>query len=348
MTNELAPLKHGHWKLTDLDSVPKNGLKVFSCFHCGGGSTMGYKLAGYEVIGGVEIDPEMMNIYRANHNPRLSYLMGVEDFNKIPNDNLLPELFELDILDGSPPCSSFSTSGSREKKWGKASKFREGQSLQVLDDLFFYFIDTAKKLRPKVVVAENVKGLIQGNARGYVKEIFRNFAEAGYDCQLFLLNASRMGVPQLRERVFFIARNKELNWMPIELAFNEELINFEKIKTQDRSKKLAKAHLRLWNARIKSDPDLRYAAKRLDGKESNWNNKLIHSDKVLMTNTSSAGNILYDEPRYINDIEIIKAQTFPTDYDFLKGQPTYICGMSVPPFMMQRIADQITRQWFNK
>jgi DNA (cytosine-5)-methyltransferase 1 len=50
------------------------------------------------------------------------------------------ELFDIDILDGSPPCSSFSMSGSREKAWGKNKKFREGQANQVLDDLFFHFI----------------------------------------------------------------------------------------------------------------------------------------------------------------------------------------------------------------
>ena len=70
-----------------------------------------------------------------------------------------------------------------------------------------------KKLKPKVVVAENVKGLIQGNARGYVKEIFKAFQNAGYSAQLFLLNASRMGVPQNRERTVFIANRigKKIN-----------------------------------------------------------------------------------------------------------------------------------------
>ena len=87
---------------------------VFSCFHCGGGSTMGYKLAGCRVLGGVEIDPAMMAVYRANHHPEHSYLMGVGDFVKIPDADLPAELFDLDILDGSPPCSTFSTSGLRE------------------------------------------------------------------------------------------------------------------------------------------------------------------------------------------------------------------------------------------
>ena len=110
---------------------------------------MGYKLAGFDVLGGVEIDPKIMAMYRENHHPRHSFLMGVQEFKNIPDSELPPELFELDILDGSPPCSSFSVCGNREKNWGEAKKFREGQAHQVLDDLFFYFIAVAKKLKPK-------------------------------------------------------------------------------------------------------------------------------------------------------------------------------------------------------
>ena len=48
--------------------------------------------------------------------------------------------YHLDILDGSPPCTSFSTAGLREKTWGKQKKFREGQKLQTLDDLLVALI----------------------------------------------------------------------------------------------------------------------------------------------------------------------------------------------------------------
>ena len=95
--------------------------------------------------------------------------------------------------------------GNREKDWGKEKKFREGQTNQVLDNLFFDFIDLAKELKPKIVVAENVKGLLMGNAKKYVGKIYSEFDKAGYYCQHFLLDASKMGVPQKRERVFFIA-----------------------------------------------------------------------------------------------------------------------------------------------
>ena len=47
------------WNLKDLKQVSKNNYNVFSCFSCGGGSTMGYKLAGYNVIGNCEIDKKI-------------------------------------------------------------------------------------------------------------------------------------------------------------------------------------------------------------------------------------------------------------------------------------------------
>lgn len=70
-------------------------------------------------------------------------------------------------------------------------KFREGQAEQVLDTLFFDFIDLAKKLQPKVVVAENVKGLLLGEAKDYVRRIYEGFEDAGYYCQHWLLDAQR-------------------------------------------------------------------------------------------------------------------------------------------------------------
>jgi DNA (cytosine-5)-methyltransferase 1 len=195
------------WTLKDANFTKDKGT-VFSCFACGGGSTMGYKLAGFDVLGCNEIDPKMMEAYRANHNPKYSYLEPIQTF-KLRKD-LPEELYNLDILDGSPPCSSFSMAGNREKDWGKEKKFREGQAEQVLDNLFFDFIDLANELQPKVVVAENVKGLLMGNAKEYVRRIYRAFDKAGYYCQHWLLDASKMGVPQRRERVFFICLRKDL------------------------------------------------------------------------------------------------------------------------------------------
>lgn len=302
---------------------------------------MGYKLAGFDVVGGVEIDPEMMSIYRANFNPRHSYLMGVQQFNEIPNHKLPEELFNLDILDGSPPCSSFSMAGLREEAWGESKKFREGQAVQVLDDLFFHFITTAKKLKPRVVIAENVKGLILGNAKGYVKKIFEGFNAAGYDVQLFLLNASRMGVPQARERTFFIGRRKDLLLPQFNINFSESPIVAGRALEgcQDNGKPLTETMRSWW---MKTPPGKAFSD--YHPKKSFFNSKKLHPQKVPLTQTSTTRLLHWISPRQLSDQEVIRVQSFPEDYNFKGVDVQYVCGMSVPPLMMQRVAAAVLDQ----
>lgn len=304
---------------------------------------MGYKLAGYDVLGGVEIDPEMMAVYKANHHPKHPFLMGVGDFNKIPDKDLPAELFNLDILDGSPPCSTFSMAGSREKKWGEAHQFREGQAKQVLDDLFFQFIDTAKKLKPKVVVAENVKGLITGKARGYVKEIFSAFRGAGYEAQLFLFNAAALGVPQRRERTVFVARMP--CFRPMKPIFKERTVSvrmaWSGLPKQNGSPLTART-TELWHRLKPGDAE----SKLLNG--SCFNNFKYPIDTPAPTVTANGGKYHPLEPRNMSAAEYLRLQTFPDDYKTCGMSAAYLCGMSVPPFMMQRIADQIERQLFSQ
>ena len=138
------------WTLADANFTKDKG-KVFSCFACGGGSSMGYKLAGFDVIGCNEIDHRMMYTYCQNNNPRFPFLEPIQTFKE--RQDLPPELFNLDILDGSPPCSTFSMAGIREDAWGKLKHFREGQAEQVLDTLFFDFIDLVNKNK---VIAESL------------------------------------------------------------------------------------------------------------------------------------------------------------------------------------------------
>ena len=347
-----------NWTLKDAVFTKDKG-KVFSCFACGGGSTMGYKLAGFNVLGCNEIDPKMIEAYKVNHNPKYAYLEPIQTF-KLRKD-LPKELYELDILDGSPPCSSFSMAGNREKDWGKDKVFREGQAMQVLDTLFFDFIDLAKELKPKVVVAENVKGLLMGAAKSYVIAIYKAFDEAGYTCQHFLLDASKMGVPQRRERVFFIALRKDLanqfmeqkdmfTMLPkLEMEFNEMEIPFKNIFEINNNERLLNGKaLELWNNRIESDIDLDNISTRNGRPNFMFNHKFIKLNKVCNTITGNDNCCLYDEPRYRSKKELCSCGTYPLDYDFLKLRPEYLIGMSVPPVMTAQIASNIYEQWLSK
>lgn len=333
------------WSLKDLDGRPKNGCSVFSCFSCGGGSSMGYKLAGFDVVGNCEIDPDMMKLYKANNHPKYSFLMDIRDFVKLPESEVPEELKDLDILDGSPPCSVFSMAGSREEGWNVEKTFREGQAKQRLDDLFFHFIDVARKLRPKVVVAENVKGLITGNAKGWVNMIVKAFDDAGYGVQIFLFNASRMGVPQKRERVFFIAHRKDLGFPKLKMAFDSKPIPFKKVREPYGKALGDNLASKLMKYRISSDRCLQDINKRVRKSGSGFTSPINHDDEPVQTITAGGYCLRMCDGLLMTDKDIISCQTFPQDYNFMDQNVQYVCGMSVPPVMMAKISEQVYRQW---
>ena len=348
------------WNLKDSIFTKDKG-KVFSCFACGGGSTMGYKLAGFDVIGMNEIDPKMAEAYIVNHNPKYAYIEPIQTFKL--RDDLPQELYELDILDGSPPCSSFSMAGSREKDWGKDKVFREGQAMQVLDTLFFDFIDLAAKLQPKIVVAENVKGLLMGAAKEYVIQIYREFAKAGYNVQHWLVDASDVGVPQRRERVFFIALRNDLcdkfihqkdlftQAPELNLEFKEPKITFGEFYQKgvdDRPASKGKM-FEYWNNRKRGDESFCDTIKRTEGVERCFTNKYLYQDIVPMTYTSNSDVMyLFDEYRKPNKFESCCIGSYPQDYNFTGVQYNYLIGMSVPPVMIAQIATEIYEQWIKR
>ena len=333
------------WNLKDgypAAGIEPNGCKVFGTFICGGGSTMGYKLAGFEHLGGVEIDQSIADVYQVNHNPKYLYAEDLRLFNQ--RTDLPQELYNLDILDGSPPCSSFSMAGNREKDWGKKKVFREGQSNQVLDDLVFVYIETIKKLQPKVALLENVKGLISGNAKAYVKKMKVEIERAGYQMQLFLLNAASMGVPQKRERVFFICRRNDLKLNDVVLSFKEDSVVmnevYKSVSKIDETISHSEKYTEYWNKAKEGETVGLFNAscKRLDSKapcntigaQAGYNH--FHSNQC----------------RQLSRQELCMVGTFPVDYNFTDITWHYLIGMSVPPIMTAQIAHQIWLQWLSK
>lgn len=343
------PIKSTDWKWTFADyPKEKNGLKVFSCFACGGGSTMGYKLAGCEVIGCCEIDPQMNKVYVKNHHPKHNFLMDIRDFNKIPDEDLPEELFNLDILDGSPPCTTFSTAGQREESWGKEKKFREGQKLQTLDDLSFIFNDTVKKLRPKVVIMENVEGLILGEAFDYVQKIYAQLEEAGYKVNHWLLKGEQMGIPQRRHRVFFVACREDTGVDPkhLNMTFNYEPITLRQIRDGKEAYPIQRDS-QLWEYMKVATPEdhsIRDTKVRLGEKPSWFNEVIAWPDEVLQTFRAAKGTLDGELKGRINQGTYVHGQTFPEDYDFCGIGYFYLLGMSVPPVMMKRIVQRLIEE----
>ena len=337
------PIKSTDWKWSFKDyPKEKNGLEVFSCFACGGGSTMGYKLAGCDVVGCVEIDKTMNDVYVKNHDPKYNFCMDIRQFNKISDDEIPEELKKLDILDGSPPCTTFSTAGLREKSWGKKKKFREGQAEQTLDDLSFVFIGTVKKLMPKVVIMENVEGFIKGAAWSYVHKIYDQLNDIGYQVKHWLCKGEYMGVPQTRHRVIFIAIRKDIEFdlEYLDMSFNYAPILYGEIKSGVGTKP-SKYQKKLLNLATEHDKSLGDTNKRLFGKTSGFTDMIVWDTDIIPTITANGKIFSGKEKTKISNQDIINSCTFPQDYNFFGKKPRYICGMSVPPVMIKRIVTRL-------
>ena len=311
---------------------------------------MGYKLAGCEVIAANDIDQEMEWHYQNNFNPEYYFLCPIKD---LIVKNIPADLFNLDILDGSPPCSTFSMSGKREKDWGKDKHFREGQAKQVLSDLFFDYLNLVNRLQPKVAIAENVKGIILGNAKGYTKIIMARFNEIGYVPQLFLINSADCGVPQKRERVFFCAIRKDLFKKKLELSPNHQWINLENAlsdlqnnKDDILNYKISDFAKTMWQ-QTKEGNSLENAYCKITGKTQGYFTHFKENRKQP-SNTIISGSekYHYSEPRLFSLNEYIRIGSFPDDYIFKNSSAgKYMIGMSVPPKMTEYVAREVCSQW---
>jgi len=219
-----------------VDDVKKSSARklfnVISTFAGGGGSSTGYRLAGGNIIAINEFVEEAIKTYSTNF-PDTKIIPG--DIKKLTAKDFLDtaglKSGELDILDGSPPCSAFSVAGKREKGWAGyvtdtrksyfdddgnivedgdvevqegIKKYSDGKTVEAIEDLFLEFIRIAKEIKPKVIVAENVKGITFGEAKGKLYEFVNSFEKIGYQVTYQVLNAADFGVPQARERTLFV------------------------------------------------------------------------------------------------------------------------------------------------
>jgi DNA (cytosine-5)-methyltransferase 1 len=205
--------------MVDIAAIPWNGLTVASLFSGCGGSCLGFRMAGYRIVYANEFIPAARDTYRAN-SPDTP--IDSADVRQVTVKSLLDRAetalkaagaTEIDVLEGSPPCASFSTAGKREAGWGRIKAYSETK--QRTDDLFFEYARILAELRPRVFVAENVSGLVKGTAKGYFLDIFERLQSCGYRVACRALDAQWLGVPQMRKRVIFIGVRNDLNRSPV-------------------------------------------------------------------------------------------------------------------------------------
>jgi DNA (cytosine-5)-methyltransferase 1 len=175
---------------------------VVSLFAGGGGSSLGYSMAGYRDVLAVEWDGYTAECFRQNL-PDVPVYEGDISALSIKEALAIAGLVpgELDVLDGSPPCQGFSTGGKR-------------QLADPRNDLFTEYVRLLQGLKPKVLVMENVSGLVKGRMRLVFAEIMRQFKASGYVVSTRLMNACYFGVPQSRQRLIFVGVRNDLGITP--------------------------------------------------------------------------------------------------------------------------------------
>jgi DNA (cytosine-5)-methyltransferase 1 len=359
--------------ISELNELPWNGFRVASTFAGGGGSSLGYRLAGFRVVYASEFIPLARETYEANKR-EWTFVDG-RDIREVSAESLLEHAGvgrgELDILDGSPPCASFSTAGKREKAWGTVKKYSD--SRQRTDDLFYEFARLVEGVQPKVFVAENVSGLIKGTAKGYFLRILERLQGAGYRVEARLLDAQWLGVPQARKRLIFVGVRQDLGLdpvfpapLPYRYSVRDAIPWIAGIGTQNGRVGADEpvpfpvmSHNRVGtrselSALIEPETDIsRYAIgtewdKMRPGEQSERFFSLVrpHPDAPSPTITaaegslSSAGVVHPFEKRRFSIAELRRLCSFPDDYQLAGkySQQWERLGRAVPPVMMSHVA----------
>lgn len=366
--------------MADIRALPWNGFNAISTFSGGGGSSTGYRMAGFKVLWASEFIDAARDTYNANKAPYT--IVDGRDIRQVTADDILAAINmqpgDLDLFDGSPPCASFSTAGKREAGWGKVKKYSD--KAQRTDDLFFEYIRLLRGLKPKVFVAENVSGLVKGTAKGYFIEIMKELKVSGYRVTCKVLDAQWLGVPQARQRTIFVGVREDLGIepahpkpLPYRYSVREALPWIVDVsgRTGPQFQRVQSEINAPMNAIIVNDPaqtqyeveaetDIsRYAIgaewdklKPGDGSDKYLNLKRTRIDGTAHCisadggNPSTAGVCHPTEKRKFSIAELKRICAFPDDY-ILTGtyaQQWERMGRAVPPVMMSHIAATIRDQ----
>lgn len=326
--------------MSEIKAVPKNGLKLVSTFSGAGGSCLGFTWAGFSTLYASEFVEEARTTYQDNF-PNVP--VDPRDIRDVEPKEILDRIQCVpDVLEGSPPCASFSTAGKIDKTWGLKRKY--SSKVQRVDDLFFEYARILDGLQPKAFVAENVTGLVRGSSKGYYLEIFKRLEGCGYNVQSRILNGRWLGLPQERQRLIFIGIRNDLKKAP---KFPKPQANSfsvldalegvhntpDDLKAADISKYAVMKHWR----------PLRPGEKSAERFNLIKVNPMMPCPTIVAQGVGSGSVTHWSEPRVFTIPELKRLSGFPDDYA-LKGlfrKQWERLGRAVPPPMMKAVADSV-------
>jgi len=342
-------------------------MKIIDLFSGVGGLSQGFEWNGFEPVVAIDFWDDAIKTYNHNRTDKVGISMDVTKF----NDELLPNILKEHKIAGiirGPPCQGFSTArlSNATEKIGKVNESR--------NHLYLEFFRTVNIVRPKFFLIENVRGLVSANKGAFVKDITERFGGIGYNVSYKILNASDYGVPQNRQRVFFIGLLEDEFEFPKKFDYNvstkeaiKDLVksneqNIQKYSTPSKNeyqklmrngKKTVKNHeVTIHNEQttnvismvpdggnIKSLPPEYWEIRK-------YNKAFQRMNSELPSNTIDTGHrnyFHYEANRIPTARESARIQSFPDSFEFLgtKGSQYKQVGNAVPPLLAKVLAEKI-------
>ena len=333
--------------------------KVLDLFCGAGGLSLGFRNAGFEIVGGVEWDNAAMETHRQNFKSKFEYC---GDIKKITDEEILRELQGVDVIIGGPPCQGFSSANRHEKEENDPR-----------NQLFFEYIRFVKLLKPRVFVIENVKEILTKN-NGYAKNrIIEITSELGYNVNVEIVLASDYGVPQNRRRAIFVGVRNDIgarfdfrNLVRVErpvtvydaigdICYPEREINnafldyardYDELRNHDvvfpNSKVIERMKHVPQGGNWKDVPAELWDTQR-DNRHSSAYRRLRFDEPSITIDTGHMNYFHPVEHRVPTVRESARLQSFPDSFVFCgnKGEQFRQVGNAVPPLLSKAIGDEI-------
>ena len=355
---------------------------TFNCIDlfCGcGGLSEGFKLAGYNIIGGIDFNQKAIDTYNHNFKGAKGICCDLLQMDKEKIIEEFGDLKDIDVIIGGPPCQGFSSAN----RWQK-------ETADPRNKLFFEFVKFVDLANPKAVLIENVRGIVtrdNGYAKKRIEEIFQ---KRGYSITNRILDASEYGVPQKRLRNFFVAlKDGEFNFDDIRKSDQHftvgdaigELYNLENNTAErkiiptppqnDYTRYLRRADNLIVNDEIRYPADIVQERISYVPQGGNWQNvpehlwpsqrnnrhssayKRLDENQVSVTIDTGNNHSNYFHPLY-NRLptirEAARLQSFPDEFEFIGSRSDQYrqVGNAVPPLLAKAIAEEILRKIKNE
>lgn len=347
-------------------------FRILDLFCGAGGFSLGFdKNPHFKTLLALDFEPAAIETFKQNFKDAKAICGDITDKNtKEQIINLAREL-KINMIIGGPPCQGFSL---------------KGKNLGLNDPrnfLFLEYLELVKELQPELFVIENVKNLLS-SANGYFKnEIIARIKKLGYQVNCDILNAKDYGVPQNRQRAFFLASKNKILEFPkkfysfvsvkdaiSDLAYLEsgegQITSEYKNAPQSQYQKMlrgeflqyhkASNHSKIALEKLKMIPcesGKEHLPKELHGKqkfETTWGRlKWNEPSPTIDTRFDTPSNGTNSHPflnRAITPREAARIQSFDDNFIFC-GSKTQVCkqiGNAVPPLLAKALADEIANE----